>query len=65
MDENYMHPKIKDQAPKVLWDFYISLIINQEEGAGQASYQKNTPSYRQWSESCNNFRELLVLDPES
>ncbi len=23
------------------------------------------PSYRQWSESCNNFRELSVLDPES
>ncbi len=21
--------------------------------------------YRQWSESCNNFRELSVLDPES
>ncbi len=23
------------------------------------------PSYRQWSESCNNFREPSVLDPES
>ncbi len=23
------------------------------------------PSYRQWSESCNNFRELSVLHPES
>ncbi len=23
------------------------------------------PSYRHWSESCNNFRELSVLDPES
>ncbi len=23
------------------------------------------PSYRQWSEGCNNFREISVLDPES
>ncbi len=27
MDENYTHPEIQDQAPKVLWDFDISLII--------------------------------------
>ncbi len=55
MGENYMRPEIKDQAPKVLWDFHISLI-NASNRVGVSLHIRR---------SCNNFRELSVLDPES
>ncbi len=68
MDVNYRHPETKDQGTKVLLDYYISqtfgrlrLPVNPYFSEIQGSYM---PSYRQWSENCNNVRGLLVLDPE-